>query len=76
MKFSPQSGRLVIIKKNVYIAGSMAKKLTNKNLNTLGDKFFIDHPDKVLGEQSIQEYMNQIIVKGNKEDVIKYFNSK
>lgn len=42
--------------------------------NTINNKFFEDNPDKVLGEFSIAPYMNKIIVKGNKNDVVEYFS--
>jgi hypothetical protein len=44
--------------------------------NTFSDKFFIDNPDKILGDMSISDYMNKIIVKGKKEDVLKKFEAK
>lgn len=46
----------------------------DQDINTIGDAFFIDHPDQILGEMSISDYMGMIQVKGTKEDVIKYFN--
>jgi len=45
------------------------------SLNTINNQFFEQHPEKVLGEFSIAAYMNKIIVKGSKEDVVKYFDN-
>lgn len=45
-------------------------------LNTIGNDFFENNPNKVLGEFSIAPYMNKIIVKGTKEDVEKYFEKE
>ena len=42
-------------------------------LNTIDNNFFENNPDKILGEFSISQYMNKIIVKGTKDDVEKYF---
>jgi len=43
-------------------------------INTIEDKFFTDNPDKILGEMSISDFRNMIIVKGTKKDVIYYFS--
>ncbi len=45
-------------------------------MNTIGNQFFENHPDKVLGEFSIAPYMNKIIVKGSKQDVENYFGKQ
>jgi hypothetical protein len=44
-----------------------------QKLNTVGDEFFEENPDKILGEMSISDFRNMIMVKGNKNDVISYF---
>jgi hypothetical protein len=44
-------------------------------LNTIANSFFEAHPDKVLGEFSISDYMNKIIVKGTREEVESYFKT-
>lgn len=44
-------------------------------INTIGDKYFIDNPNKVLGEMSIG-FRNKIEVKGDKQVVISYFEKK
>ncbi len=41
--------------------------------NLIGDQFFTKNPDKILGEMSISNYMNQIIIKGDKEKVKDFF---
>lgn len=43
-------------------------------LNTIGDDYFNEFADKVIGEMSISDFRNMIIVKGTKNDVIKYFD--
>ena len=43
-------------------------------LNTIGDEYFKEHPDKIIGEMSISDFRNMIIVKGTKQDVISYFD--
>lgn len=40
---------------------------------TIGDNFFIDNPDKILGEMSISDFRNTITVKGSREKVEEYF---
>ena len=48
----------------------------SKDINTISDKFFIENPDKILGEMTISKFMNKIIVKGKKADVKKYFGNE
>ena len=43
-------------------------------LNTIGDEYFKENPDKIIGEMSISDFRNMIIVKGTKQDVISYFD--
>jgi len=43
-------------------------------LNTIGDEYFKEHPNKIIGEMSISDFRNMIIVKGTKQDVIDYFD--
>jgi hypothetical protein len=45
-------------------------------LNTIGNTFFEENKDKVLGEFSISDFRNMITVKGNKNDVEQYFDTK
>ncbi len=41
----------------------------------IDNEFFKTHPEKVLGEFSISDYMNKIIVKGDRAQVEEYFSS-
>jgi hypothetical protein len=43
-------------------------------LNTIGDEYFIQNPNKIIGEMSISDFRNMIVVKGTKQDVIQYFD--
>jgi len=45
-------------------------------LNTIGNKFFEENKDKILGEFSISDFRNTIIVKGNKQEVEQYFDKE
>lgn len=49
---------------------------SDEALNTIGDQFFSQHPEKILGEFSVADYMNKIIVKGSREDVVAYFDKE
>ncbi len=44
--------------------------------NLIDDQFFTENPSKVLGEMSISDYMNMIVVKGNKESVVSFFKDQ
>lgn len=50
------------------------KVKTTSGLNTIGDKYFTDHPENVIGEMSISDFRNMIMVKGTKQNVITYFD--
>ena len=52
------------------------KSATIDTINTIGDKLFIDNPSKIIGEFSISDFRNMILVKGDKKDVINYFEKE
>ncbi len=43
------------------------------DLNTISDKFFTENPDKILGEMSISDFRNTIIVKGMKKPEVEEY---
>ncbi len=54
------------------------KEFNEKSMknNLINNDFFTNNPDKVLGDFSISDYMNKIIVKGDKAQVERYFEEK
>jgi hypothetical protein len=53
-----------------------AKKEEKSKLTTISDSFFNENPNKIIGEQTISDFRNMIIVKGTKQDVISYFDKE